>query len=59
MFLKQTGSTRGVEPVFSEKDQAINPHRKRESRRDVSGCTLHTIQPVDNVFGLTKSRILG
>jgi hypothetical protein len=38
MFLKRPGSTRGVEPVFSEKDQAINPHRKREPRHHVSGC---------------------
>jgi len=25
----------------------------------VSSCILHTIQALDNVFGLTKSRILG
>ena len=37
MFLKRPGSNR-VEPVFSEKDQAINPHLKRESQPDVIGC---------------------
>jgi hypothetical protein len=46
MFLKQPG---GGEPVFSEKDQATNPHRKRESQHHLhkAGQTQRTKTPVD------------
>jgi hypothetical protein len=38
MFFEAPGKHPGVEPVFSEKDEAINPHLKRESQPDVNGC---------------------
>ena len=35
MFFEAAGRERSC---LSERDQAINAHRKRESQRDVSGC---------------------
>jgi hypothetical protein len=38
MFFETPEKHPGVEPVFSEKDQAINPHLKRELQPDANGC---------------------
>jgi hypothetical protein len=59
MFLKRLGSTRGSSLSFSEKDQAINPHRKRESQRHVNGCETSRSLAARRSARIVGTRCLG